>query len=73
MRSIHCAMHPCTAYAPALPSGSPLSAFSACEQTWIQGRRYFDGAHDLTARQAYAKERAELIAHASAAKILPAT
>ncbi len=52
----------------AIWSGSPLSAYSACEQTWIQGRRYFDRAADLAARPAYAKERAELIAHARAAK-----
>ena len=28
-------------------NGSPLSPYSACEQTWIEGRKYFDRAEDL--------------------------
>ncbi|MFT5523008.1 MAG: imidazolonepropionase-like amidohydrolase, partial [Pirellulaceae bacterium] len=32
-------------------SGPPLSNFSRCEQTWIDGRKYFDVAEDLIARQ----------------------
>jgi imidazolonepropionase-like amidohydrolase len=27
-------------------SGPPLSAFSRCEQTWVDGRRYFDAQED---------------------------
>jgi len=49
-------------------SGSPLSPFSTCEQTWIEGRKYFDRAGDLAGREALAKERDALIARAKAAK-----
>lgn len=52
----------------AIWNGSPLSPYSACEQTWIEGRKYFDRAADLAGREALAKERAALIAHARAAK-----
>ncbi len=52
----------------AIWSGSPLSGYSVCEQTWIQGRRYFDRAGDLAGRAALAKERDALIARARAAK-----
>ena len=52
----------------ALWNGPPMSPYSACEQTWIQGRRYFDRAADLAGRPALAAERAALVAHARAAK-----
>jgi imidazolonepropionase-like amidohydrolase len=52
----------------AIWSGSPLSAYSVCEQTWVDGRKYFDRAADLAGREALAKERAALIARAKAAK-----
>jgi imidazolonepropionase-like amidohydrolase len=52
----------------AIWSGSPLSPYSRCEQTWIQGRKYFDRAADLEGRDALAKERDALIARARAAK-----
>ncbi|KAA3661164.1 MAG: amidohydrolase [Calditrichaeota bacterium] len=42
-------------------SGHPLSSFSRCEQTWIEGRKYFDLDNDLQMRQAVAKERQRLI------------
>jgi N-acetylglucosamine-6-phosphate deacetylase len=42
-------------------SGSPLSAYSACEQTWIDGRRYFDREEDRMMNQEIAHERAVLI------------
>ena len=48
--------------------GSPLSPFSHCEQTWIEGRKYFDRAEDLAGRAALARERDELIARARSAK-----
>lgn len=32
-------------------SGSPLSLKARCEQTWIDGRKYFDRQEDLVARQ----------------------
>ena len=49
-------------------SGSPLSPYSACEQTWIEGRKYFDRAEDLAARGALAKERDALVARVRAQK-----
>ena len=49
-------------------NGSPLSPYAACEQTWIEGRKYFDRAADLAARAALAGERDGLIAAAKAAK-----
>ena len=52
----------------AIWSGEPLSPFSVCEQTWIEGRKYFDRAADLAGRDALATERAALIAAARAAK-----
>jgi imidazolonepropionase-like amidohydrolase len=52
----------------AIWSGSPLSPYSRCEQTWIEGRKYFDRAADLAGREALAKEREALIARARAAK-----
>jgi imidazolonepropionase-like amidohydrolase len=52
----------------AIWSGSPLSQASVCEQTWIEGRKYFDRAADLAGRTALEKERAELIAAARSAK-----
>ncbi len=49
-------------------SGSPLSAYSVCEQTWVDGRRYFDRAADLAGRPALAREREALIGKARAAR-----
>ena len=51
----------------AIWSGSPLSSLSVCEQTWIEGRKYFDRAADLAGRSALARERDALIARAKAA------
>jgi len=42
--------------------GHPLSAFSKVEQTWVDGRLYFDRQADLRMREALEQERAELIA-----------
>jgi imidazolonepropionase-like amidohydrolase len=42
-------------------SGDPLSAFTRCLETWIEGRRYWSEAADLEARQAAGRERARLI------------
>lgn len=53
-------------------SGSPLSAYSRCEQTWIDGRKYFDRQADLASREVVAKERAELIAKIKAQNAQPA-
>ncbi len=48
-------------------SGHPLSTYSICEQTWIDGRKYFDRQEDLAAREAIAAERRELMAKVRAA------
>jgi imidazolonepropionase-like amidohydrolase len=45
----------------AIWSGSPLSPYSLCEQTWIEGRKYFDRAQDLEGRAALVREREALI------------
>ncbi len=42
-------------------SGNPLSTYSRCEQTWIDGRKYFDKAEDLVMRNQQQAERARLI------------
>jgi imidazolonepropionase-like amidohydrolase len=52
----------------AIWSGEPLSPFSVCEQTWIEGRKYFDRSADLAGRAELAAERSALIAAARAAK-----
>ncbi len=49
-------------------NGSPLSPYSVCEQTWIEGRKYFDRAEDLAGRAALAKERDALVARVKAQK-----
>lgn len=43
-------------------SGHPLSASSRVDQTWIDGRLYFDRERDLAARLEWEAERQELIA-----------
>ena len=42
-------------------SSSPLSTLSRCEQTWIDGRKYFDREEDAQMRAEQAKMRAALI------------
>ncbi len=42
-------------------SASPLSNFARCEQTWIDGAKYFDRQEDLAARNAVAEMRRTLI------------
>ncbi len=42
-------------------SGSPLSSYSHCEQTWIDGRKYFDRQQDLSRRQEEARMRQSLV------------
>jgi imidazolonepropionase-like amidohydrolase len=48
-------------------SGHPLSTGTICLETWIDGRKYFDRAADLSLRPALAEERKALIAMARAA------
>ena len=52
----------------AIWSGEPLSPFAVCEQTFIEGRKYFDRAADLAGRAALADERVALVKAAKAAK-----
>lgn len=42
-------------------SGSPLSTYSRCEQTWIDGRKYFDLEEDRKLRQAMEVEHNALV------------
>jgi imidazolonepropionase-like amidohydrolase len=43
-------------------NGPPLSVYSLAEQTWVDGRRYFDREADRRMRDRLADERAELMA-----------
>ncbi|HWA99015.1 MAG TPA: amidohydrolase family protein, partial [Pirellulales bacterium] len=45
----------------ALWSGSPLSTLARCEQTWIEGRRYFDRDEDAARRRQILERRAALV------------
>jgi len=42
-------------------NGSPLSSLSRCEQTWIDGRKYFDRQENLQRRDEERRMRAALI------------
>lgn len=42
-------------------SQSPLSTFSVCEQTWIDGRRYFSRSEDLQRRESVRHSRTRLV------------
>ncbi len=48
-------------------SGHPLSTYTRCEQTWIDGCKYFDIAADLVMRKQQQAERAQLIQKALSA------
>jgi hypothetical protein len=45
----------------AIWSGDPLSTYSRCEQTWIEGAKYFDIDEDLKMREQVDRERQRLI------------
>lgn len=49
-------------------SGHPLSTLTRCEQTWIDGRRYFDIQEDAKMREEITKQRATLVQKALARK-----
>jgi imidazolonepropionase-like amidohydrolase len=49
-------------------NGSPLSTYSIAEQTWIDGRKFFDRTEDLAVQDEIQKERAVLIQKALGAK-----
>jgi imidazolonepropionase-like amidohydrolase len=42
-------------------SGNPLSSFTRAEQTWVDGRRYFDLEEDRQLRAAAERERARIV------------
>ncbi len=42
-------------------SGPPMSTYSRCEQTWIDGRKYFDIELDRQLQKEVARERARLV------------
>lgn len=42
-------------------SGHPLSTYTVCEQTWVDGRRYFDLGEDLVLREQVQRERSVLV------------
>jgi imidazolonepropionase-like amidohydrolase len=42
-------------------SGNPLSAYSVCEQTWIDGRRFFDRTEDRQLNEQIAYQRSALV------------
>jgi len=42
-------------------SGDPLSTYTRCEQTWIEGTRYFDLETDRIMRNRIAAERQRLV------------
>lgn len=48
----------------ALWSNSPLAYDTVCEQTWIEGRKYFDREAAAERTKTLAKERADLVAKA---------
>lgn len=50
----------------ALWSGSPLSSYSRCEQTWIDGRKYFDRQDDAARQREAQSMRAALVQRALA-------
>jgi imidazolonepropionase-like amidohydrolase len=49
-------------------SGNPLSTYTMCEQTWIDGRKYFDRKEDRQLFQESQRQRAALVQKALAAK-----
>jgi adenine deaminase len=49
-------------------SGNPLSTYSICEQTWIDGRKYFDREDDRKMNEQVAAERATIIQKALGSK-----
>jgi N-acetylglucosamine-6-phosphate deacetylase len=49
-------------------SGDPLSTYSICEQTWIDGRKYFDRNEDKAMREENQKQRATIVQKVLSAK-----
>ena len=49
-------------------NGNPLSTYSMCEQTWIDGRKYFDRQEDRRLYEEVLRERAVLVQKALSAR-----
>ncbi len=49
-------------------SGNPLSTYTICEQTWIDGKKFFDRSEDTLMRDDIAKKKAELVQKALKSK-----
>lgn len=49
-------------------SGSPLSTYSICEQTWIDGKKFFNREEDAQMREDVQKKKAELVQKALKSK-----
>lgn len=52
-------------------NGNPISTYSHCEQTWLDGRKYFDIQEDAQLRQQIQKERSTLIQKIHSSKQSP--
>lgn len=50
-------------------NGHPLSNYSRVEQTWIDGRKYFDRAEDAEAQKTFALQREALVQKALAERV----
>jgi imidazolonepropionase-like amidohydrolase len=50
-------------------NGNPLSNYTRVNQTWIDGRKYFDRAEDLEARKGFAAQREALVQKALAERV----
>ncbi|MFL6569316.1 MAG: amidohydrolase family protein, partial [Chthoniobacterales bacterium] len=50
-------------------SGDPLSNYTHANQTWIDGRKYFDRAADIEARKSYTAQRDALVQKALAERM----
>ena len=55
----------------AIWNGNPVSVYSRCEQTWVDGKKYFDSEEDKQLQEQIVKERAALIQKILAAKKTP--
>jgi imidazolonepropionase-like amidohydrolase len=50
-------------------NGHPLSNYTRVNQTWIEGRKYFDRADDAEARKSFAAQREALVQKALAERV----
>ncbi|CAA9245958.1 MAG: Secreted enzyme, contains two amidohydrolase related domains [uncultured Chthoniobacterales bacterium] len=50
-------------------NGHPLSNYTRVNQTWIDGRKYFDRADDMEARKSFAAQREALVQKALAERV----